>query len=237
MDKQELDCAKMPVHPHAPHFQKWIKDSVPKMLERDMGTLDKWLSIKYIFLMYHFKSPIHEIVNVDWYGKKFEAAEAAGFPIDKKNRFKNDVTEALLGKNDGFNDAIVDYVAWLNNTVWTELIYLQETLMKYIKEALGGGVGDNKSVKLVQDIYDRMGTLIKRLMLEEQDSDDLIRRIYHRVEESRLAIKPEDYARKFLENDKLEADTPYGISYQTTPKITFVGKQIPKFTKDVKSKS
>lgn len=231
MDKSLLDCRKMPIHPYDPSFLTWVKANIPKLLERKLEGIETQSAARYVILMYHEKSPIHEMINLDWFARKFEAAEACKFKMVKERnkpaRFAKEVEEALLGKNEAFNDMIIDFVSWYNSTTWTEFVFLQETLMKYIKEALGGGTGDKNSVKTVQDIYDRMTTLQRRLMLGEQDSEELIRRIYYRVEESRLAIRPEDYARRLLEGDQLKEDTPYGADYPVVQKLSFVGKTIP----------
>jgi len=229
MDKNGLDCKKMPIHPYSPDFKGWIKANIPTLYERKFS-IDSLSVFRYIYLMYHQESPIQELVNMDWFARKFEAAEAANLPsttTKKGLHFKMEVEKALLGKDNDFNDGIIDFISWYNNPVWTEMIFHQETLMKLIKEALGGGTGDKNSTKLVADIYDRLTILQKKLLSGGDDSEELIRRIYYRVEESRLKIKPEEYAQRLINGDRLEEDTPYGV-YKSTPKLRFIGTKIPR---------
>jgi hypothetical protein len=220
----------MPMNPWHPHFSPYVKKNIPNMFKRDIGKLNPIECFRFIFYMYDIKSPIHEIPDLDWFGKKFEAAEAAGFELKKDKqgylRFSTSVMDALLGKNEGFNDAIVDYLGWANSYEWTESVYLDETAMRYVKEALGGTRGDKTTIKAVQDIYERLAVLRKKMLFGNEDTEDLMRRIYHRIEESRLMIKPEDYARRLESGDDLSEDSPYGSNY-VVGKIRFIGDKIP----------
>ena len=217
------------MHPWNPRFTGWFESTITKAKVRELGRLNRAEMYRYIVLMYNDTSPVHLMTNIDWHAKKFEAAEAAGCELkeDKKGnkRFKAEVVDALIGKNEGVNDLIVDYVAWLNNTVWTELVFLQETAMRYVKESLGGVASDKANIAAVQTIFDRMGKLVKQLTVGEQDTDDIVRRIYYRVEESRLAIRPEEYAQRISEGDDLQEDNPYG-GYKPD-KIKFIGDKVP----------
>lgn len=229
MDYNQLDCGKLPIHPYSPTFTKWMEGNIPNIKKRDTG-LNKACGYRFAMFMYDHRSPIHELVDLDWFGRKFEAAEAAGFELKKDKhgnlRFDDKVLDALIGKNEDFNDLIIDYVSSQNQQVWTELVYLQETVMRNIKDVLGGDRGDSATVKMVRDIYDRMEILRKKFTMGEEDSEDLKRRVYYRIEESRLAIRPEDYARRLAEGDDLSDDNPYGSNYIVS-KLKFAGERIP----------
>jgi hypothetical protein len=45
------------------------------------------------------------------------------------------------------------------------------------------------------------------------DTKAFKRQLYHRLEEARLSIRPEDYAKTLAGGDDLMADSPYGDLY------------------------
>jgi hypothetical protein len=49
--------------------------------------------------------------------------------------------------------------------------------------------------------------------------------LYSRVEEARLMLKPEDYAKRFMAGDKLQEDNPYGE--YIVDDLEYEGTEIP----------
>ncbi len=52
---------------------------------------------RYVALMFDPNSPLIEMTN-DFWERKFESAETAGFPMDRNGKFDKKVDEMILGQ-------------------------------------------------------------------------------------------------------------------------------------------
>jgi len=184
---------------------------------------------RYILLMYDRNSPIQEMHSLDWYGKKFEAVAYAGFEFKKSKdgyfRFDQRVLDMVIGKNEEINDMVISFLGFQNNHKWNHIVYLQESLMHYVKDALSGQKTDKKDRQEVRNVYDEIERISTDLGRVYEETEEFVNRFYYQIEQSRLSIKPEDYAGVFDESD-LRADSPYGVGYMVD-KIKFVGDEVP----------
>ena len=235
MHISDIDTSAMLFDPKAKGFLSTIKKTVPNIATRRYRSMRDSDVLKYIVLMYDINSPIIKEID-DWWKRKFEAAEAAGFKIiieedDKGNKiskFEKETERMLIGNSSGVIDAIIDFLAYLKKPRWTELVYLNEELLNHTVEALSGNKGSAKDIKTVMMLHDSIGDVVTKFIgvNPKEETQKFIDRMYHRIEQSRLAIKPEDYAKRIQAGEDLREDSPYGRDYAVN-RIKFVGDAIP----------
>ena len=227
MDLRDLDCSKMYFNPRSKGFVDEM-NAIPGISKRKIGTIKQVNLYKYIVLMYDPYSPLVADMP-DWWARKFEAVEASGFKVKADNTLQVPVERFLLGKNEAVNDAIIDYLAYINRPIWTKLIYLNEVLLYCTKEALGGKQGNTNDIAKIAKLQSEIATSTRDLMGEDlkEDTKAFKKRLYHRVEEARLAIRPEDYAKKIAGGSDLYEDSPYGEKY-AVQRIKLIGDHEPK---------
>lgn len=227
MNLRDLDLKKLSFNPVAPLFLKDIEASVPG-IKQDFHVLGKKSIYTYIVLMYDPGSPLAAMKDIDWWTKKYEAGEAAGFKTrqeDGKTYFEKPYDSILLGKDEDMVKAITAYVAFCHNPIWTEMVYLNEVLVKYTQEALGGRTGDINEIKAVAIINNRLDALADRIFSLSNETELFRQKLYSRIEDARLTLQPEDYARRFIAGDKLQDDNPYG-DYDVDD-IEYEGNEVP----------
>lgn len=232
---KDLDCSKMKIHPSHPQLVNWMEDNIYGLKQASKRAWSKGFTkamvFRYVVLMYDPNSPIHEMFGLDYFGKKYEAVSYAGFELKKSKhdgqyRFDEKVNDMVAGKNKGVTDIIVHFLAWINSYKWQELVYLSESLMHYVTEALGGNPGDSKTVKDVRVIRQDMKKLIEEVAREKDETEEFMARFYWQIEQSRLKVRPENYSQKIIDGDDFRGDSPYSVNYMVD-KITFIGEKMP----------
>lgn len=231
---KELDCDGMHVHPNSPHVVSFMESKIPLIktfkAEYDKKGFRKAMVYRYVLLMYDPKSPIQAMMSLDWWGKKFESMAYAGFELttgkDGYPRFDNQVMDMALGKIQEINDVIILFVAWLNNYRWNHRVFLHESILQYTRGALSGDEDSVKGRKEVRALWEEINKLDKEMITANDETKEFVSRFYFHIEQSRLAVRPEDYARALASGDDLRSDNPYGLSY-SVDKIKFVGEKLP----------
>lgn len=222
MDIRDLDCSRMYFNPKGQGFVAEM-NKIPNLSKRSIAPIKQNNLYKYIVLMYDPHSPLVADVP-DWWARKFEAIEAAGFKIKDNNTLQAPIERMLLGKNNQVLNAIIDFLAYIKRPIWNRLIYLNETLLVYTQEALGGAKGNTQDFVRISKLQTDILSATNDLMNEDlaEDTKAFKKRLYHRVEEARLAIRPEDYAKKIAGGNNLMEDSPYGEKYLIS-RIKLVG--------------
>ena len=131
----------------------------------------------------------------------------------------------VLGEDKDINDMILLFVKWINVKDWDYLVYLNEAMAGHILSAMKDKQ-DMKSIKEVILLKKEIAELSKEMAKEEVERDEYISRFYHAIEQSRLAIRPEDYAKALANGDDLRGDSPYGVNY-SIQMIKFIGDSRP----------
>ncbi len=227
MNLKDLDIRKLPFNPMAPLFMRDIEATVPG-IKHEFHMLGRKSVYTYIMLMYDPMSPLVAMKDIDWWTKKYEAGEAAGFRMRQENGktyFDKYYDSLFLGKDEDAVAAITAYVAFCHNPIWTEMVYLNEVLIKYTQEALGGRTGDINEIKAVAIINNRLDSLADRVFSLSNETELFRKKLYSRIEDARLTLQPEDYAKRFMAGDKLKDDNPYGD--YTVDDIEYEGSEIP----------
>jgi hypothetical protein len=233
-DLKELDCDGMVIHPNSPKIVTYLESKIPLLkkfpAEYDKKGFKKSMVYRYVLLMYDPKSPIQEMMSLDWWAKKFESIAYAGFELkngrDGHPRFDEQVLEMALGKIQEINDIVILFIAWINNYRWNHRVFLHESILQYTKGALAGDKESVKGISEVRALRSEINVLDKEMIRANEETEEFVSRFYYHIEQSRLAIRPEDYAKRLADGDDLSSDSPYGINYRVN-KITFAGDKIP----------
>jgi len=233
-DIKSLDCSKMSIHPNSPQLVTFLEKEIPQLkifTDFKEKTFTKSQVLRYIVLMYDPNSPIHQMNSLDYWGQKWEAAAYAGFPQTKskhdgQQRFDERVVQMVLGKNKDVLDMILLYTKWTNKKDWDYLVYLQEAMAGHVLSAMKEKQ-DIKSIKEVNTLWREKNAIEKKMSNQAvPETEDFVSRFYYQIEQSRLAIRPEDYAHALADGDDLRRDCPYGVNF-TIQQLRFVGDKLP----------
>lgn len=232
-DIQELDCSHMAIHPKSPQLVTFLEKNIPqlKLFKKFQDKVfTKSHVLRYIVLQYDPHSPIHKMNSLDYWGMKWESTAYAGFPQKKSRhdghmRFDERVLDMVIGKNQDVLDMILLYVKWCNVKEWDYLVYLNEAMAGHMLNAMKSKQ-DIKSIKEVNLLWKEKSALEKKMSKENVETEEFVSRFYHQIEQSRLAVRPEDYAKLLNKGDDLRGDNPYGVGY-TVDQLKFAGDKIP----------
>ena len=233
-DIKNLDCEKMWINPQSPLLIPRVEKEIPSIANIQYSWIPKRFTkamvIRYIVLMYDKNSPIRQMHALDWMAQKFEACAYSGFDLKKSKdgyyRFDQEVVDMVLGKNDTVNDMIIAYIGWCNNHQWDYSVYLKESMLQFTRDAVGRKITDYKSAADYKKLYDDYRKIAGELSREKEETEEFLSRFYYQIEQSRLAIRPEDYAKALNEGSDLRADNPYGVNF-AVDKIRFIGDEEP----------
>lgn len=232
MNIQDVDCDRMKFNPKEDDFMEKVQKAIPELKRYKTMPLKRSEVFKYIAFMYDPMSPVVESMD-DYWARKFEAAETAGFACDEEGRFDTKVQNMILGKCEGVNDVIVSFVSYLGKPKWNQLVFFHETMCNYTKRSIEGEKLVSKDVSTVDSLFDRIRKTTDSMMMSHGETEEFLDRFYYRLEKARLSIRPEDYAKRITEGDDLQEDSPYGEDYQ--PKeMKFVGENVPASKKRTK---
>ena len=232
MNIQDVDCDRMKFNPKDEDFMEQVQKAIPELKRYKTMPLKRSEVFKYIAFMYDQMSPVVESMD-DYWARKFEAAETAGFACDKDGRFNANVQNMILGKCIGVNDIIVAFIAYFGKPSWNQLVYFHEMMCNYTKRAVEGERASAKDVATVASLHESIKKAADGMLMSHGETDEFLDRFYYRLEKARLSIRPEDYAKRITEGDDLQEDGAYGEDYQ--PKtMGFVGEDVPTSKKRIK---
>lgn len=227
---KDLDCDKMIINPNSPTLVKFVEEKIPiiKKLEIDYApkVFTKAQIIRYVLLMYDPNSEIQTRHSLDFFEKKYESCGYSGFELSKGRdgymRFDSRVEDMVLGKNSAINDLIIAFLGYMNNTKWNYLVFLHESMLMFTRDAIGKNNRDAKTSKEYRALYDDFIKISNEIGNTYEETEEFVSRFYYQIEQSRLAIRPEDYAKSIANGDDFRADSPYGMNF-VIDKIKFLG--------------
>jgi len=181
--------------------------------------------VKYIVLMYDPSSPMIEMVDGYW-ERKFEVFDIAGFR-QKNGKFIDDAEDIALGRIWQINDLIMDFLVQVAKPKWLYIIFLNESILKYTKQA-NSDVIKKADVDTMSALFEKLDDAVRSWMQSNADETNLfLSRLYYKIHQELVKIRPEAYAKRIIAGDELEDDNPYGKKYKVK-KPKFVGSKIPK---------
>ena len=209
-------------------FDPKEKDFVSNMIKRSAAfDLELGINVKmlltYVALVYDINSEIRRNARLDYSQRKVEGAITTGFSM-KNKRFAKDVERLLLGEDDSFNRAIVEYVCLSLNNDYKLLYVLEENYNDMIKDHSNSVKKfTNNDRKLLTEMSGQIKGL-ESLLFGGQEVMNARRALYEGTEAIRDRFRLEDAVEK-QEKDGLEDWNPF--PGYTPDNLSFVGDVIP----------
>jgi hypothetical protein len=153
--------------------------------------LDNNKVMEYILCLYDKASPYRRKYT-DVLKRKIEVAHDCMFPTEAGGNFEPVVEDFLKGRNRVVNQKAVAYVRLHRNFKFSYLVTIEETYYNLMLEILGG---DTKKITTARDLRDDLEESLLEIL--NQDSNPYLKdEILRYLEEERLALRPEDIAKK-----------------------------------------
>ncbi|MBK5202113.1 MAG: hypothetical protein JJE45_00125 [Prolixibacteraceae bacterium] len=157
-------------------------------------SLDNNKVIQYVLCMYDMNSPYRKKYS-DVLKRKIEVAHDCEFPIQEGGIFESVVEDFLKGKNRVVNQKIVQYAILHRSYKYAYQISVEAA---YFNLMLAIQAGDTKSITKLGELRDELESNLMELLNEDNNphlKDEMLRYL----EDERLALRPEDYAKKAQE--------------------------------------
>lgn len=178
-------------------------------------SIDKNCAIKYMCLIYDPESPVQKKIT-DPIAARQTAAILAGFRMDTKGRFTEDVEEMMKCMNTGFNTMLIRYLRFFNNDAYTLIVTTRQALYNKQEMILNGGGGEKKSPIEVEKIKgelinqsDALYSLINKYSKELLQGDKnpfLKEHLFALIDEEQIPLRPEQQASRRTKTVALEED-------------------------------
>jgi hypothetical protein len=187
--------------PEGTDILKFYKDlSKIKEFRTNPGEgLDNTKIMQYIMCMYDYHSPYRKKYN-DILKRKVEVANDCEFKVLEDGSFESVVEDFLRGKNEIVNKKIIQYVILHRNYKYSYQISVETAFVNLMLE-IQGGETDTKSITKLGELRDELESNLMELL--NQDTNPYLKdEILRYIEDDRLALRPEDYAKKAQEVKK-----------------------------------
>lgn len=146
---------------------------------------------RYVLLLYDHKSP-YRTKYPDVLKRKVEVAHDLGFPVKENGDFESVIEDMLRGKNDVVNRKIVQFVRMHRNFKYSYLVSIESAYYNLMLEIIGG---ETRNISKAKDMRDDLEESLLELL--NQDNNPMLKDAMLRyIEEERLALRPEDIAKK-----------------------------------------
>jgi hypothetical protein len=153
--------------------------------------IDNNLLLIYIILMYDKSSPYRKKYP-DILRRKIEVAHDVGFETIEGGEFDAPIEDFLRGKNRMVNQKIVQYVRHHKNYKYAYQVSIEASYSNLMLDIQGG---ETKSISEARKLRDELEENLLELL--NQDNNPYLRdEILRYMEDERLALRPEDIAKK-----------------------------------------
>lgn len=150
--------------------------------------------MQYILCLYDKASPYRKKFT-DVLKRKVEVAHDIGFATTDDGNFESPVEDFLKGKNKIVNQKAVQYVRLHRNFKYAYMVTIEESYYTLMTEILGG---ETKKIVTAKEIQGELEETLLEIL--NQDSNPYLRdEILRYMESDRLALRPEDIAKKIQE--------------------------------------
>jgi hypothetical protein len=171
---------------------KEFKASAGEGLDNDKVNL-------FVLLMYDKGSPYRK-KYMDILKRKIEVAHDVGFDVIEGGVFDSPVEDMLKGRNTIVNKKIVQFVRMHRNYKYSYQVSVEAT---YANLMLDIQSGDTKGIKTLGELRNELEENLLE-MLNQDNNPYLKDEILRYIEDERLALRPEDYAKKAQEKKSVK---------------------------------
>lgn len=159
--------------------------------------LDNNMIMQYILLAYDKNSPYRKAYS-DILKRKIEIAHDVEFKTDAGGMFDPPVEDFLMGKNLVVNKKIVQYVLLHRSYKWSYQVSVEASYAALMLEIQGG---ETKNFSKLATLRDELEENLLEIL--NQDSNPYLKNeILRYLEEDRLQLRPEDFAKRAQEGKK-----------------------------------
>lgn len=186
------------------HIEK-LKNS-HEDFQLDLGSLNNYRKklLKFIILQYDLNTPLR-IEYKDYFRRKANAALLAGFKRNKQSgKFKEDIANAMIGKNDEVNRMIVRYVMYFYNEDYLQLILYWEYLGTFGRGQLNGNI-NSQTIRALDNIRETISKLTQRIFGGDE-SVDLKQKLYKALDSEKNNLHPDNVTKDLKENPDMFAE-------------------------------
>lgn len=149
----------------------------------------------YVLMMYDKSSPYRKKYS-DVLKRKIEVAHDIGFEITEGGMFEPPVEDFLKGHNRIVNQKIVQYVRMHRSYKYSYQVSIEATYANMMLDIQGG---ETKNIKMLADLRDELEANLHEILNE--DTNPYLRdEILRYMENERLALRPEDFAKRDREH-------------------------------------
>jgi hypothetical protein len=150
--------------------------------------------MQYILCVYDKSSPYRR-KYVDILKRKVEVAHDCQFEIEEGGNFISPVEDFLKGRNRVVNQKIVQYVRLHRNYKYSYQVSVEASYSNLMLEILGG---ETKNITKARELKDELEDNLLELL--NQDNNPYLKdEVLRFIENERLELRPEDYAKKAQE--------------------------------------
>jgi len=164
--------------------------------------LDNNKVMTYIVLMYDKSSPYRRKFT-DVLKRKIEVAYDCGFETIEGGVFESPVEDMLKGRNVIINQKIVRYVMMHRSYKYAYQISVEAAYFNLMLEIQAG---ETKSISKLADLRDALEENLMEI-LNEDNNPYLKDEILRYMENERLALRPEDFAKKARDEETPKKET------------------------------
>lgn len=212
----EIDTTRYLINP----FSENLLEQAKKYEEfNEDFNLPKLETVRYIILMYDIKTSLKLDVRDFWERKRISAL-VAGFRLNKKKEFEEDVEKMLLGENDAVNNAVVKYILLFGMTAYSAQIIYYTRLVHEVQKTLRGS--SKTSLKDIDTLKNKIEECEEELF-GGKEILNARKALYSKIEKERKAEKPEEIIKRLNEGDDLSEMSAYG-NYKPDP-LKFEGDE------------
>lgn len=180
---------------------------------------DKHKLLKYTIWCYDLHSDMLKLFPGDLNRRKHEAAIKAGFALNENGRFDKWVEDCMIGMNERYADAVVEFVARFNIANLPAYIMYREMFFADMKAVMSAEANVNDIDKKTASGLRKEAMAnaeIARVRMEDiatsmfggVETDDIRDALYRKAEKMLIQLRPEAVARQIATNT-LSLNDPY----------------------------
>jgi len=203
MDIKDLDTSVFLYDPSKDHDLKKLQSSHEDFqAELDGLNKDRKKILRFIILVFDKQTPLR-LEFKDFFSRKGEAALMAGFKRTGKNkRFREDVEDAILGKNDKVNGMIVRYLMYFYDEDYMQLALYYQLFGIFGKEKMSEANISPQQINALNSIHKTIKELTQKLFGGDE-SRELKAELYRSLSSETWNLHPDRVAEKLSEGEDL----------------------------------
>jgi hypothetical protein len=223
MTLNDIDTSKFLEDPKSQSFvENMIKRS--KVFDLHIAKLKQKTILTYLVLVYDKESYFRKDIK-SYLERKYKAGILVGFHMSD-GRFDKEVEEVLIGENEDFNRALVQYISLQYDVEYGRLVVYEHNYYKMLDTAIKKWDDKGNLKSLIEDTAND----IRKLEIAIFGGEEIIntkRALYEGTAQTGLRIRPEDIVERISMN-QLEDLSPWGnYNLSSANVVKFVGDKQP----------